>query len=428
MRILIAEDEAVQRRLLESWLTKWGHEVVLAQDGAEAWSILQTEAPPLLAILDWMMPGMNGLQICQELRKSSDRPYVYVLLLTAKSKKQDLLTALEAGADDYLTKPFDTQELRARLETGMRILRLQEQLLFASRHDALTGLLNRRAILEAFEREWARSQREGNCVGLIIADLDHFKKVNDTLGHLEGDTVLRETAQKLRSSIRIYDSVGRYGGEEFLIVLPGCDLRQTREKAERIRILVESELAGNTQRRLPVTASMGVTAGTGDRDTKSLLHAADSALYRAKHKGRNRVEYALVDDVLGDDGFSRKHPLILIVDDEHAHRELLAEYLEQEKFCVAMAASGREAVEQAKELHPDLITLDILMPGRGGFDTLVDLKSGSETANIPVIVISSMDKLKVHFKPDVEEFLGKPVDKLAFIAAVRRHLARAFHT
>src|ERR1700737_1615827 len=140
MRILIAEDDAVQRRLLESCLTKWTHEVVLAQDGTEAWSILQTEAPPLLAILDWMMPGMDGLQICQELRRSPDRPYVYVLLLTAKSKKQDLLPALEAGADDYLAKPFDAQELRARLETGMRILRLQEQLLFASRHDALTGL------------------------------------------------------------------------------------------------------------------------------------------------------------------------------------------------------------------------------------------------------------------------------------------------
>lgn len=213
-----------------------------------------------------------------------------------------------------------------------------------------------------------------------------------------------------------------------MIVLPGCDVRETKEKAEQIRVLIGAEFVGRTQRPIPVTISMGVTAGTGDQDAKSVLHAADTALYRAKHKGRNRVEYNLVDDVLEDDGFSRKHPLILIVDDERAHRELLAEYLYQENFCVAMAASGKEAVEQARELHPDLITLDILMPGRGGFETLVDLKSASETATIPVVVISSMDRVKVDFKPDVEEYLAKPVDKLVFLEAVRRHVARPSHT
>jgi two-component system cell cycle response regulator len=211
MRILIAEDEPVQQRLIKKWLAKWGHEVIVANDGVEALSVLQADNPPMLAILDWMMPGMEGPQICRQLRKCADRPYIYIVLLTAKNEKQDLIAALHAGADDYLAKPFDAQELRARLETGMRILRLQEQLLFASEHDPLTGLLNRGAVVDALKWELARAQREGSSIGVILADLDHFKAINDTFGHLEGDSVLRAAARTISSSIRGYDSAGRYG-------------------------------------------------------------------------------------------------------------------------------------------------------------------------------------------------------------------------
>jgi two-component system cell cycle response regulator len=306
MRILIAEDELVQQRLIEKWLEKWGHEVVVANDGTEAWSVLQADNPPMLAILDWMMPGMEGPQICRQLRKCADRPYIYTVLLTAKNEKRDVIAALQAGADDYLAKPFDAQELRARLETGMRILRLQEQLLFASEHDPLTGLLNHGAVVDTLKRELDRAQREAGSIGVILADLDHFKTINDTFGHLEGDSVLRAAARKISSSIRGYDSAGRYGGEEFLIILPGCDLQMAYGRAEQIRLLVSAEFSGKGQHAMPVTVSMGVTADKGQGNVHSVLQAADEALYRAKRNGRNRVESAIAGNLMKENPIETK--------------------------------------------------------------------------------------------------------------------------
>src|SRR5258708_6384990 len=205
MRILIAEDETIQRRLLESLLTGWGHEVVVATDGSQAWAMLQGENRPELTILDWMMPGMDGLRVCAEMRKDSSQPYIYIVLLTARDRKQDLVQALEAGADDYLVKPCEAQELKARLKAGKRILDLQEQLVSANRtlqfqatHDSLTGLLNRRAIVEILHKELARAQREREAVSVILVDIDHFKKINDTQGHPAGDAVLCRVSQIMK--------------------------------------------------------------------------------------------------------------------------------------------------------------------------------------------------------------------------------------
>ena len=298
MRILIAEDSPVQLQLLRGLLVQWGHDVVVATDGKQAWSALTTgENPPDLAILDWMMPEMDGLHICHELRKAPERAYTYVLLLTARDRKGDLVQALEAGADDYLAKPFDTQELKARLHAGKRVLDLQAQLMKANRnlhfqasHDALTGILNRGAVLEMLFNEFSRSMRERKPVGVILADLDHFKSVNDTYGHSTGDVVLHHVAQKIRSVIRTYDLVGRYGGEEFLIVLPGCDATNAEQNAERIRLAVASEAipsAGNVE--VKPTVSMGVVSVCAPTDYQAVLNAADEALYRAKREGRNRV-------------------------------------------------------------------------------------------------------------------------------------------
>ena len=289
MRILVAEDEPTQRRLLEALLKKWGHEVVTASDGNATWSVLASENPPLLAIVDWMMPGMDGLSVCRNLRSQSDRPYVYVILVTAKDHKQDLVEAFEAGADDFMSKPFDAQELRARLQTGIRILHLQEQLVSASTHDSLTGVLNRGAIISVLERELARVGREGGSVGIIMADLDHFKRINDELGHLAGDTVLKEAAHRIVSALRAYDAVGRYGGEEFLMVLPGCDAQSATSRAEEIRLRVSENLATGYG-EVVVTLSLGVSATDRVVECNKVLCAADEALYRAKQKGRNRVE------------------------------------------------------------------------------------------------------------------------------------------
>lgn len=291
MRILIAEDEAVQRCLLEQLLKNWGHEVVTAKDGTEAWSTLQGENPPNTVILDWMMPGMDGIALCQALRARIDRPYSYVLLLTSKDQKDDLVSAMEAGADDYLKKPFDTSELKARLLAGKRILDLQDQLVSASTHDALTGILNRGAIIDSLRRELARVQRQGTQLGLILVDIDHFKSVNDSLGHLAGDAVLRATARTIHLAVRDYDSVGRYGGEEFLVVLPGCDTENAKARAEQIRLTVSGTNVTPSLPRL-VTVSMGVCATCEAVDPDRLLQAADEALYRAKRAGRNRVVVA----------------------------------------------------------------------------------------------------------------------------------------
>lgn len=298
LQVLVAEDNPVFQSMLRAMLTKWGYDVVIARDGNEAWDILQQQGCPRLAILDWMMPGMDGVELCRRIRAMAREPYTYILLLTSRTESQDLVEGMEAGADDYLTKPFNTHELRVRMRAGMRILDLQEALLEArealriqATHDALTGLLNRGAILQALQTELARTAREGQPVAVLIADLDCFKHINDTRGHLAGDAVLREAAQRMRSAVRRYDCVGRYGGEEFLIVLPGCAGAGARQKAERIREAVGDRPYVSEGETFCVTCSIGVSwcAPTGARDADGLIRDADVALYQAKNLGRNCV-------------------------------------------------------------------------------------------------------------------------------------------
>jgi diguanylate cyclase (GGDEF)-like protein len=300
-RILIAEDDPVSRRVLETLLKKWGHEIVVAKDGLEAVRLLESREAPRLAVLDWMMPGLEGVQVCQRIRQDATRPYMYLLLLTARSQKDDLVRGLESGADDYLTKPFDAQELRARLHVGKRILELQdnliaarEKLLYQATHDALTGISNRGVCLDALRRERSRQTRESGSFAVSLLDIDHFKYVNDTYGHLAGDAVLTEAAQRIKNCIRPYDTLGRYGGEEFLIVLPTADGPGAMCVAERIREAFEAQPVVTEREKISITVSLGVAVSEGQNslDAESLLQMADEALYRAKQTGRNRVELA----------------------------------------------------------------------------------------------------------------------------------------
>jgi two-component system, cell cycle response regulator len=301
MRILIADDESISRRMLHALLEKWGYEVVAVEDGDSAWAKLKAPGAPRMALLDWMMPGQNGVDVCRALRKERPEPYTYILLLTAKDSKDGVVEGLESGADDYLTKPFNPQELRARIRVGLRLLELEDNLVqareamrFKATHDPLTGVWNRGAILEALEKEVWRSRREGLSLGFLIADLDHFKSVNDTYGHPAGDSVLREATRRMATDVRPYDAVGRYGGEEFLILLPGCSGEETRGKAERLREIISNEPIATSAGNLNVTMSIGGVA-TGDWPSDSsnqLLQMADSALYRAKREGRNRTVMA----------------------------------------------------------------------------------------------------------------------------------------
>ncbi|HTV57785.1 MAG TPA: diguanylate cyclase [Verrucomicrobiae bacterium] len=300
-KILIAEDDPVSRRVLEVLLAKWGYQVIAAENGADALSILQSGDSPRMAVLDWMMPGLEGVEVCRRLRRQSAQPYIYVLLLTARSDREDLLAALHAGADDYLTKPFDARELRARLIVGRRIVDLQDQLIgareelrFRATHDALTGIFNRAEILDALSREAVRQAREHGSFAIALVDLDHFKIVNDTYGHAAGDFVLREAARRMASCIRPYDMLGRYGGEEFLVVIPSTDVSGALCLAERIRAAVSKEPIASPNGPVQLTASLGVAISSGEysQSEDDLIQSADKALYIAKEKGRNRAEMA----------------------------------------------------------------------------------------------------------------------------------------
>lgn len=299
VKILVADDDSVTRLLLKSHLIRWGHEVVECSDGAEAWEILQKEDSPRLAILDWVMPKKDGLEICRELRSSGTDHYVYIIFLTSRGRKEDLVEGLEAGADDYIVKPFDYNELRTRVRAGGRIVRLQEDLInalkaseYAASHDSLTQLWNRSAILEILRREMARSSREMTPLSIIMIDVDHFKLINDRYGHLGGDAILRQVALRLLSSVRPYDSCGRYGGEEFLLVIPGCPRETALAVGERLRASFEHDPFTTDGGSCKVTISLGVATMDAPREAPmdALIREADEALYRAKGLGRNRVE------------------------------------------------------------------------------------------------------------------------------------------
>lgn len=296
MKILIAEDDLVSRRLLETTLSKWGYQVVSCSNGHEAWDVVKSGDTPKIMILDWMMPGYDGPQLCRMVRKLETSDYIYIILLTARVQKEDVVAGMDAGADDYITKPFNKQELQVRLRAGRRIIELQEQLLSAQEqlrqeaiHDPLTGLLNRRAIEETLETEVDRARRSKAPLSVVMLDLDNFKVVNDTYGHLAGDSILRQTALRMNESIRSYDSVGRYGGEEFLLIFPNIELPEAKELAERIRVSISGNLMDTPEGMIPVTASLGLVTIKGDDkiNQEDLVSLADSAMYQAKADGRN---------------------------------------------------------------------------------------------------------------------------------------------
>jgi diguanylate cyclase (GGDEF)-like protein len=298
VKILIAEDEDGTRLKLETLLGRLGYEVAVARNGTEAWELLQREDAPSLALLDWLMPGLDGVEVCRRVRKARTVPYVYIVMLTVKDHKQDLVAGMEAGADDYLSKPFDVEELRVRLRAGERILALQEELRLQATHDDLTGVLNRGTVLDILRRELALVARKSVPVAIILADLDSFKQINDKHGHAIGDTVLREAARRLSTPMRPYDAIGRYGGEEFLTVLPGCGLDSALVVAERVRSSIARQPITTLAGDVALTVSLGVAAAEkAPRGADELIQAADDALYRAKRGGRNRVEQSSTPDV-----------------------------------------------------------------------------------------------------------------------------------
>ncbi|MEM5788667.1 MAG: diguanylate cyclase [Syntrophobacteraceae bacterium] len=296
MRILIAEDDLTSRTILTGLLRKLGHEVVVTVDGAEAWQIMQQPDAPKLAILDWMMPKMEGVEVCRRIRTMETDQPPYLIMLTAKEGKKDIVAGLDTGADDYLVKPYDKGELCARVSVGQRMTELQAKLLevrnalaYEAMHDPLTGVLNRRAILNSLSRELSREQRQRNGFAIGLCDIDHFKRINDTYGHIVGDEVLCGFVRILESGLRKYDRLGRFGGEEFLVITPGIRENDLPMLYERLRDIVASHAIPTKAGNVFITISIGATIARGDEKVDELFAAADAALYQAKTGGRNRV-------------------------------------------------------------------------------------------------------------------------------------------
>lgn len=296
MKILIADDDPVSLRFLERTLARLGHQVAAVSDGAAAIAALLAPDAPRLAILDWMMPLADGLEVCRTLRRRPT-PYTYIILLTSRRDRADMLQGLDAEADDFLTKPCDAIELQARLRSGERVIALQEHLIeaqealrFEATHDRLTGLWNRGMILDHLNRELSRVRRSKGSLAVLMADIDHFKAINDEHGHGVGDVVLREAGTRMRATLRAYDALGRYGGEEFLLVLPDAEAAGAREAAERVRTALRSSPLTDGAVSVSTSVSIGGATTAIGYDAAALIQASDRALYHAKGCGRDRVE------------------------------------------------------------------------------------------------------------------------------------------
>jgi len=306
MKILIAEDEGITRTMLQTTLAEWGYTVTSCTDGEDAWAAFQEADAPQLALLDWMMPGIDGPTLCRRLRKRQRKDPLYVILLTVKQESENVIQGLDAGADDYIVKPYDVGELRARINVGKRMLKLLErentlqeanaELRISSLMDPLTGTYNRDHLNERLPHEISRSIRYNHPLSLVLCDIDDFKRVNDTYGHPAGDQALVELAGRIAGSVReSVDWVVRYGGDEFMIIFPGASCEGARIVSEKLRNAIGRTAIEVRGTEVPLTASFGVAssdADTPDREVtpEKMIRIADECLYRAKRKGKNSVE------------------------------------------------------------------------------------------------------------------------------------------
>lgn len=299
MKILIAEDNPSSNLLLKNLLFSWKFDIVTAFNGTEAWKILQEEDVPQIAILDWMMPGMDGLEVCGRIReweKGRDQ-YTYIIMLTGRSDKKDIVTAIDAGADDYIVKPFDKKELRARLQTGQRIIELQmalrvanKKLLIMSRLDPLTGALNRSAILDDLDLAVYRSTREKKSLSISLVDIDNLKEMNERYGRSSGDQILQAIVRRINACIRRTDCLGRFGGDEFLVIMLGVDFDTAMTICHRIQNAFTEKKIVLNDHSFPVTVSQSLAVWDGKASIEKFIASAEHALLVTKIYGRNRVE------------------------------------------------------------------------------------------------------------------------------------------
>jgi predicted signal transduction protein with EAL and GGDEF domain len=367
IQVLIADDDAISRRLLQRTLERSGFDVVCVNDGSAAAEQMLAPYGPRIAILDWMMPGKDGPSICRELRACTTNPYVYLILLTSRGAKEDIVMGLEAGADDYLTKPYNVDEMKARIRAGQRILHLQDRLIHDACHDALTKLPNRAFFLRRLSDSANKARdRENYRFAVLFVDIDRFKTINDSIGHIAGDELMKGVALRLLHAVRtetaisrkkdakdmgkgFNDVVARIGGDEFVILLDDISsVDDATQVAERIQTVLKPPFLISGQ-EVYISASIGISEGEGRGvDTTTVLRGADTAMYKAKTQGRARYE---VSDPIGQAAAAHalrlEHDLRLAIDKQ----ELEVQY----QPIVALEdcrITGFEALARWK--HPEL--------------------------------------------------------------------------
>jgi two-component system chemotaxis response regulator CheY len=373
MHVLIADDEPGTRLLLAAALERLGHRCTQAADGHEALALYR-EHQPQVVITDWEMPGLDGTELARRVRAEPDIPYAYVVVLTGQADESAARAAMEAGADDLVVKPLDPAELERKLIAAERVTALHERLHRDARQDPLTGVGNRLRLAEDLEALCGRVVRYGHAYCVALFDVDRFKNFNDGAGHLAGDDVLRAVATALAETTRSGDTLYRYGGEEFLVLLPEQTLDGAALAAERLRAAVEA-LGLEHPDAGPVTVSAGVAGlGSSTCSPEQLFELADRALYRAKDGGRNRVEVESADE---SDGDREGRPIrLLVADDDAAVRLTLASLAKRDDGLelVGAAPDADQAIELAKLRRPDVVLLDFDMPGGGGVRAAIDIR------------------------------------------------------
>jgi len=468
LRILIVDDDSAALRLLEEHLSAAGHDVTTAANGREALEIDRAQAPQMI-ITDWMMPEIDGPELCRRLREHEDLGFVYVIVLTASDDGERLVKALEAGADDFLTKPYDRQELLARVRAAERILRLKaamaersrevsrynaqlsvanDQLRVMATTDELTGLTNRREALARLAEHWSLAIRHGDPLSCVAADIDHFKRFNDAHGHAMGDVVLKATADVLRRACRAGEAACRIGGEEFLIICPRSTGLSAETAAERIRSAVSGNVLTSSGTSLSVTLSFGVAERTESMGSpEDLLKAADEALYDAKRTGRNCVCVAgkaptphvatpehppatTVRPAVSPGEAGNAPTRVLIVDDDARARALCRKILEQEGHVVSDASDGLEAFERIPACSPDVIVMEATMRNLDGLECTRRLKATEATKEIPVIMLSAAKEAKnieAGLEAGADDYITKPLRHREFALRVRS-MARLYRS
>jgi diguanylate cyclase (GGDEF)-like protein len=383
--VLIADDDPGTRLVVSAAVERLGHRCTVAEDGDQAWQRFQEE-PPDVVITDWQMPGMDGTALSRAIRDQSRGHYAYVIVLTGAADEEAARQTMEAGADDLLLKPLEPVQLERKLIAAARVTALHRQMHEDARHDAPTGLANRLRLAEDLEILRGRVKRYGHSFCFALFDIDDFKGYNDGAGHAAGDLALQTVATALRQGMREGDAIYRYGGEEFLVMLPEQSVETATCAAERLRVAVQ-ELGLAHPKGGVLTVSAGVAGlDKSVQGPEELFELADQALYRAKAGGRNRVE-VYRPEARGPGAGVR----VLIADDDAMMRLTLSALVEREQglALVGQAENADEAIDLAARSRPDVVLLDVNMPGGGGLRAASAIRDGNP--DVKVVAISADD-------------------------------------